>query len=161
MFICWNTEGVHAYLSKCWRGTWSEKGWEPLFYSNEHSLWTRTGKIWVHAVKLRVVNKKNECIVFIIMPKRFVEYEGAENVRNILSSVSQNDWIWMWNVATQSNHERLLFGQSTFHVYFKRSAMQFIDSSLSLIGGHWNLKHHKHYWSSYITAQKSQTVLIL
>jgi len=22
--------GVHAHLSKCWRGTWSEKGWEPL-----------------------------------------------------------------------------------------------------------------------------------
>jgi len=31
MFICQNAEGVHAYLSKCWRGTWSEKGWEPLF----------------------------------------------------------------------------------------------------------------------------------
>jgi len=22
--------GVHANLSKCWRGTWSEKDWEPL-----------------------------------------------------------------------------------------------------------------------------------
>jgi len=20
---------VHTHLSKCWRGTWSEKGWEP------------------------------------------------------------------------------------------------------------------------------------
>jgi len=22
--------GVHVHLTKCWRGTWSEKGWEPL-----------------------------------------------------------------------------------------------------------------------------------
>jgi len=22
--------GVHAHLLKCWRGTWSKKGWEPL-----------------------------------------------------------------------------------------------------------------------------------
>jgi len=22
--------GVHVHLSKCWRGTWSEKAWEPL-----------------------------------------------------------------------------------------------------------------------------------
>jgi len=22
--------GVHAHLPKCWLGTWSEKGWEPL-----------------------------------------------------------------------------------------------------------------------------------
>jgi len=22
--------GVHAHHSKCWRGTWSERGWEPL-----------------------------------------------------------------------------------------------------------------------------------
>jgi len=27
MFICRNAEGVHAALSECWRGTWSEKGW--------------------------------------------------------------------------------------------------------------------------------------
>ena len=25
-----NAEGVHAHLSECWRGTWSEKGGEPL-----------------------------------------------------------------------------------------------------------------------------------
>jgi len=24
-----NAEEVHAHLSVCWRGTWSEKGWEP------------------------------------------------------------------------------------------------------------------------------------
>jgi len=35
MLICWNAEGVHAHLSKCWRGTWSEKGWEPLVYTKE------------------------------------------------------------------------------------------------------------------------------
>jgi len=29
MLICWNAEGVHAHLSECWRGTWSEKGREP------------------------------------------------------------------------------------------------------------------------------------
>jgi len=32
MFICQNIEGVHAHLSECERGTWSEKGWEPLCY---------------------------------------------------------------------------------------------------------------------------------
>jgi len=26
MFICQNAEGVHAYLSKCWRGTLSSVG---------------------------------------------------------------------------------------------------------------------------------------
>jgi len=31
MFICRNAEGVHPHLSVCWRGTWSEKGWEPLY----------------------------------------------------------------------------------------------------------------------------------
>jgi len=40
LFTCRNAEGVHAYLVKCWRGTypsvgtqkgtWHEKGWEPL-----------------------------------------------------------------------------------------------------------------------------------
>jgi len=30
MFIFQNAEGVHAHLSECWRGTRSEKGWEPL-----------------------------------------------------------------------------------------------------------------------------------
>ena len=30
MLISRNAEGVHAHLSKCWRGTWSEIGWEPL-----------------------------------------------------------------------------------------------------------------------------------
>jgi len=30
MLIFRNTEGVHAHLSGCWRGTCSEKGWEPL-----------------------------------------------------------------------------------------------------------------------------------
>jgi len=30
--ICWNAEGVHAHLSECWRGTWLEKGWEPLIH---------------------------------------------------------------------------------------------------------------------------------
>jgi len=30
MFICRNAEEVHGHLSDCWRGTWSEKGWEPL-----------------------------------------------------------------------------------------------------------------------------------
>jgi len=25
-----NPEGVHDHLSECWRGTWSERGWEPL-----------------------------------------------------------------------------------------------------------------------------------
>jgi len=29
MFMCRNAEGVHAYLSKGWRGTWSKKGWDP------------------------------------------------------------------------------------------------------------------------------------
>jgi len=29
-FICRNAEGVHSHLTKCWRGTWSEKGWNPL-----------------------------------------------------------------------------------------------------------------------------------
>jgi len=24
--------GIHAHLSKCGRGTWSEKGWESLHY---------------------------------------------------------------------------------------------------------------------------------
>jgi len=23
--------GVYAHLSKCWRGAWSEKGWEPMY----------------------------------------------------------------------------------------------------------------------------------
>jgi len=26
--------GVHVRLSKCSRGTWSEKGWEPLLYNH-------------------------------------------------------------------------------------------------------------------------------
>jgi len=26
MFICQNNEGVHAYLVKCWRGTYSSVG---------------------------------------------------------------------------------------------------------------------------------------
>jgi len=26
---------VHAHLSKCWRGTWSEKGWKPLILTDE------------------------------------------------------------------------------------------------------------------------------
>jgi len=26
---------VHAHLLKCSRGTWLEKGWEPLIYNNE------------------------------------------------------------------------------------------------------------------------------
>jgi len=30
MLIFQNSEGVHASLSECWKGTWSEKGWEPL-----------------------------------------------------------------------------------------------------------------------------------
>jgi len=30
MLIFRNAEGVHGHLSECWRGTWSEKGWEPL-----------------------------------------------------------------------------------------------------------------------------------
>jgi len=28
MLISRNAEGVHGHLSECWRGTWSEKGWE-------------------------------------------------------------------------------------------------------------------------------------
>ena len=32
MLVFQNAEGVHAYLWKCWRGTWSKKGWEPLVY---------------------------------------------------------------------------------------------------------------------------------
>jgi len=31
MLIRWNAEGVHIHLSECWRGTWQEKSWEPLF----------------------------------------------------------------------------------------------------------------------------------
>jgi len=30
MFNFRNAEGVHAHLSECWSGTWSEKGWESL-----------------------------------------------------------------------------------------------------------------------------------
>jgi len=30
MSIFWNDKVVHAHLSKCWRDTWSGKGWEPL-----------------------------------------------------------------------------------------------------------------------------------
>jgi len=32
--LSYETFGVHARLPNCWRGTWSEKGWEPLFYTN-------------------------------------------------------------------------------------------------------------------------------
>jgi len=28
--------GVDAHLSKCWRGTWPEKVWEPLLYKNDY-----------------------------------------------------------------------------------------------------------------------------
>jgi len=30
MSIFQNAEGVHAHLSECWKGTWSEKCWELL-----------------------------------------------------------------------------------------------------------------------------------
>jgi len=30
MLIFRNAEEVHAHRSECWRGTWSEKGWESL-----------------------------------------------------------------------------------------------------------------------------------
>jgi len=30
MFTCRNAEGVHANLWQCWKGSWSEKGWESL-----------------------------------------------------------------------------------------------------------------------------------
>jgi len=30
VLIFQNAEGVHASLSECWKGIWSEKGWEPL-----------------------------------------------------------------------------------------------------------------------------------
>jgi len=39
MLICWNAEGVLAHLSEYWKGTWSEKGWEPLPYTV--SWWDR------------------------------------------------------------------------------------------------------------------------
>jgi len=33
---------VHAHLSKCWRGTWSEKGWELLLWN----VLTKCQKCW-------------------------------------------------------------------------------------------------------------------
>jgi len=37
MLIFRNAKGVHAHLSECWRGTWSEKVWERLAYRHNES----------------------------------------------------------------------------------------------------------------------------
>ena len=34
VFLSWEILGVHVQLSKCWRSTWSEKGWEPAQKNN-------------------------------------------------------------------------------------------------------------------------------
>jgi len=36
LFICRNTEGVHAHVSECLKGTWERKAWEHLLWKYAH-----------------------------------------------------------------------------------------------------------------------------
>jgi len=66
MLICWNAEGGHAHLSECWRGTWSEKGWEPLFYWYEISRQDITDMGTFSGFILIMCNKLSKVMVTIV-----------------------------------------------------------------------------------------------
>jgi len=39
--------GVHAHLLKCWRSSWSEKGWDSLHYLHSTSCTTNLLGVWM------------------------------------------------------------------------------------------------------------------
>jgi len=76
-----NKLGVHARLSKCWRGTWSGKGWEPLLAKKLNNVIFHLTRHW-----LALANQ------WLEVTRQFLWFE---------SDSKSFRWLWLEGLVTE------------------------------------------------------------